>query len=492
MATAGQKILVVDDERGMREGCRKILVSEGYRVETAGDGKAGLDLFRREGDFDAALIDLKMPRMGGLELVEAIREEDQDIVLLVITAYASIQTAVEAVKRGAYGYIPKPFTPDELLLPVRNGLEKRALYQEAARLRQERERRLLEVAYERSKGRTIINCMTDAVLVINQQRQIVLQNAAVCRVLPAAVTRELPAPMDRLGCPELEQLLEESLGAKPGPLICTREIKIGEKTYMVNASPVFEPNQETFGAVAVLRDITDLKKLSEAKSMFVSMVSHEIKAPLAAVEGYLKIIESGLVDDEPDKNMEMVGRCLMRTETLRDMVSELMNIVAMEKGQFTIKRVPTEIEEIVAKAVESFREKARARDIDLNLEVPEPSDRKKILVDGGAMLSVFSNLIDNAIKYTPEGGKVDVQVGYDRFQVRVTVHDNGIGMTAEEADKIFDEFYRARNEQTAKIIGTGLGLCVVKRLVELHQGEVTVKTSPGEGSQFSVVLELNG
>jgi two-component system phosphate regulon sensor histidine kinase PhoR len=491
MSTTAHKILVVDDELGMREGCRKILVSEGYEVETAGDGQAGLDLFHRDRDFDAALIDLKMPRMGGLELVEAIRREDQDIVLLVITAYASIQTAVEAVKRGAYGYIPKPFTPDELLLPVRNGLEKRALSLEAARLRQERERRLLEVAYERSKGRTIINCMTDAVLVINQQRQIVLQNAAVSRTLPAAATRELPAPMDRLGCPALEELLEESLGAEPGPVICTREIKIGESTYMVNASPVFEPNQETFGAVAVLRDITDLKKLSEAKSMFVSMVSHEIKAPLAAIEGYLKIIQSGLVGDDPGKSSDMVGRCLVRAEALREMVSELMNIVAMEKGQFTIKRVPMEIEGIVVQVVESFKERAKTHNIEIRLKVPEPPARKTVLVDGGAMHSVFSNLIDNAVKYTPEGGHVDVRVGYDRFRVKVAVRDDGIGMTAEEADRIFDEFYRARNEKTSEIIGTGLGLCVVKRLVELHQGEVTVETSPGQGSEFCVILELN-
>lgn len=491
MSATAQKILVVDDELGMREGCRKILVSEGYRVETAGDGQAGLDLFRKHKDFDAALIDLKMPRMGGLELIEAIRREDQDIVLLVITAYASIQTAVEAVKKGAYGYIPKPFTPDELLLPVHNGLEKRALSLEAARLRQERERRLLEVAYERSKGRTIINCMTDAVLVINQQRQVVLQNAALSRALPDAVTRELPVPMDRLDCPALEELLEESLGSEPGPVICTREIRIGESTFMVNASPVFEPGQETFGAVAVLRDITDLKKLSEAKSMFVSMVSHEIKAPLAAIEGYLKIIEGGLASGGPGESSRMVARCLVRAEELRKMVSELMNIVAMEKGQFTIKRVPVEIEGIVAEVVESFSEKAAAQGVKVSLELPEAKVRKRVLVDGGSMHSVFSNLLDNAIKYTPEGGNVEVRVEYDAFRVKVSVRDDGIGMSAEEKARIFDEFYRARNEQTSEIIGTGLGLCVVKRLVELHQGGVTVSTSPGRGSEFCILLQLN-
>ncbi len=118
-------ILVIDDELGMREGCRKILTAEGYEVETAEDGVAGIELFEKRGDVAVVLVDLKMPRMGGLEVVEKIHAKDEDAVLLVITAYATIDTAVEATKRGAYGYLPKPFTPDELLLVVRNGMERR-------------------------------------------------------------------------------------------------------------------------------------------------------------------------------------------------------------------------------------------------------------------------------------------------------------------------------------------------------------------------------
>jgi len=164
-----QRILVVDDEVGMREGCRRILAAEGFVVETAEDGRAALERFEAAGGFDVVISDLKMPRMGGMDLIEALHARDEDALLLVITAYATIDTAVDATKRGAYGYIPKPFTPDELVLHVRNGLEKRALRLEARQLREERERRLLEVAFERSKSTTILNCMTDGVLVINRQ-----------------------------------------------------------------------------------------------------------------------------------------------------------------------------------------------------------------------------------------------------------------------------------------------------------------------------------
>ncbi len=162
MSEQKHRILVVDDEPGMREGCRRILVSSGFEVEVAQNGERGLELFRETGKFSAALIDLKMPGMSGLELIRTIHDEDRDIILLVITAYAAIDTAVEATKLGAYGYIPKPFTPNELLLAIRNGLEKRALSLEAKRFQVEREKQLLELAFERSKSRTIINCMTSS------------------------------------------------------------------------------------------------------------------------------------------------------------------------------------------------------------------------------------------------------------------------------------------------------------------------------------------
>ncbi len=279
------KILVVDDELGIREGCRKILSSEGYEVETAGDGLAGFELFKERGDFIAVIIDLKMPQMDGIELVEKIHEHDGDAVLLVITAYATINTAVEATKQGAYGYIPKPFTPDELLLAVKNGLEKRVLSIEAKRLREDREKRLLEVAFERSKCNTIIKCMTDGILVINCDRQIVLRNAAASRIMPEYASVPMPFPLSALDCADMQTLIIKTLDADSGPLIVSKEIALGKCTYMVNVSPVIDPNEETSGAVAVLRDITALKKIETAKSMFVSMVAHEIKSPLAPNSG---------------------------------------------------------------------------------------------------------------------------------------------------------------------------------------------------------------
>lgn len=480
-----QRILVVDDEVGMREGCRRILAAEGFVVETAEDGRAALEHFQAAGGFDVVISDLKMPRMGGMDLIEALHAIDEDALLLVITAYATIDTAVDATKRGAYGYIPKPFTPDELLLHVRNGLEKRALRLEARQLRQERERRLLEVAFERSKSTTILNCMTDGVLVINRHGQIVLRNQALSRILPDGMP--LPTPVETLGIPELSDLVLDVVRSEDA-LIASKELAIGPCTYMVNAAPVREPVGETLGAVAVLRDITALKKLEVAKSMFVSMVAHELKSPLATIESSLGLILSGAAGNDAERDRHLMNRALLRAATLRTLVGDLLNLTAIETGNFTLKRTRTDVCKVVREVVDGLADKAAEKGVSLALACDEPLAASEILADTNAIHSVITNLIDNAIKYTPKGGHVSVRVDDAGAYARVSVQDDGIGMTAAERDRVFDEFYRVKNEQTAAIPGTGLGLTLVRRLVDMHQGRIDVDSTPGRGSTFRVRL----
>jgi signal transduction histidine kinase len=481
------RILVVDDEAGIREGCRQILQLEGYQVDVAGDGLQGLKIFEERRNYAVALIDLKMPGMSGLELIEKIRGQDEDIVMFVITAYAAIDTAVEATKRGAYGYIPKPFTPDELLWPIKRGLEKRALSLEAKQLLEERKNRLLEVAFERSKSSTIIQCMTDGVLVVNRDRQIVLQNAAAARLIPGCAELTLPAPLSALnGSEELLHLLEETFAGRSGPVIESKEITLGKSVFMANVSPVDDPQAGPSGAVAVLRDITALKELETTKSMFVSLVAHEVKRPLGVIEGYLNLVLTDMIGTDPQKQREILHRAWLRARELRVMVSEMMNLTALETGKFALKRAPLDLAAVLAEAVESCRDRAKEKGIELSAQHQPAASPARVLADREAMLSVFNNLIDNAIKYTPDRGRVGVEFSNTGNTVKISVRDNGIGMTAEEAERIFDEFYRVRNKYTAKVPGTGLGLTLVKRLVELHQGRITVETAPSQGSTFTL------
>jgi signal transduction histidine kinase len=484
-------ILVVDDELGIREGCRKILTEEGFQVTTAGDGIEALEVFDGGNKYSAVLVDLMMPRLGGLELLARLRELDPDLLLIIITAHATIDTAVEGTKRGAYSYIPKPFTPDELMLTIRNGLERQALALEARHLREERERRLLEVASERSRCATILKCITDGLLVVNLEELVVLRNNAAARILPMASKQDLPFSLSALEDPRIEGLIRAGIEGVPGPRIVSRQLDIGKSNYMVNVSPVIDPNGETSGAVAVFHDITELKKLETAKSMFVSMVAHELKSPLAATEGWLNLLLSGLIKDDPGEARHVIERSYIRVKTLRALVSELLSITAIETGNFQLHRSDVDVRAIARRAVQAAEERARSKSIELSLDDRNLEDANNAMADEEALALIFANLIDNAIKYTPIGGKVVVQLDQDGMYMSLSVKDNGVGIKAQDLDKVFDEFYRVKNEDTVDIPGTGLGLSLVKRLVELHQGQIEAESTPGLGSLFTVKVPLS-
>jgi two-component system phosphate regulon sensor histidine kinase PhoR len=316
----------------------------------------------------------------------------------------------------------------------------------------------------------------------------VLRNNAAARIFSKAARQSVPFSLAELESPKIEELIDEVLGGDPGPRIVSRELAIGTNTYMVNVSPVIEPSGEASGAVAVFRDITELKKLETTKSMFVSMVAHELKNPLAATEGWLNLLLSGLVGHDPKEERHMIERSYLRVKTLRTLVSELLSITAIETGNFQLHRSNIDVAGIVHEAVEAARERAAAKGIALTLNELLPEKEKAALADREALLLVYSNLIDNAIKYTPEQGTVTIQVAQNGMYVSVSVKDDGVGMKPEELDRIFDEFYRVKNEYTADIPGTGLGLSLVKRLVELHQGQIFADSTPGKGSIFKVEI----
>ena len=487
---------MVDDELGVREGCRKILASEGYEVLTAGDGKAGLEQLIERGPFSVLLVDLQMPRMSGLELMQEARSRDPDIVPIIITAHATLDTAVEGTRQGAYSYIPKPFTPDELLLAIKNGLEKRALSMETRRLREEREKRLLEIASERSRSTTIIAAMTDGILVINREKLVVLRNNAAARFLPDCAHLPLPFTLAQIASSDIREIVNVVLDSPGGFMILSRQIPLGPFTCLVNVSPVIEPGGETSGAVAVFSDVTALAKLDTAKSMFVSLVAHEVKSPLAATEGWLSMVLSGMLKADAAEEKRMIERALLRVRTLRGMVNELMSLTAIQTGNFALKRAAVRVTDILAEAVEGQREKAAERAISIELSAADAGGSAgiadaaalSVLADRDALSMIFTNLVENAVKYSRNNGHVWVRVGRADMYVVVSVRDDGMGMSAEDCGKVFDEFYRVRNEQTASIPGTGLGLSLVKRLTEMHEGTVSVTSTPGQGSEFIVKL----
>lgn len=278
-------ILVIDDELIMREGCSRILSKDGWAVICAENGKQGLDEIQASPEkIDVVLLDLMMPGMSGMEVLDQVRTIDPNLLVIVITGYATVESAVQAMKKGAYDFIPKPFTPDQLRIIVRRALERRGLQKEAEFLRRERERSLRDIATEKSKIKTIINCMGDGVLVCDRESCIVLSNPAASRMLKIPETSLLGKFLPQCELHhELSKTIEESLQTKDtGYTSVSQELSIGESGEIflrAHTAPVRNDLGETLGSVTVIEDISHLKELDKMKSEFIAMVAHELRSP---------------------------------------------------------------------------------------------------------------------------------------------------------------------------------------------------------------------
>ena len=261
-------ILIVDDEMGIREGCKRALSEEGYAADAAEDGQTGLQKVK-EKNYDLILVDLMMPGIGGMELIKKIHHWDPEIIMIVITGNATIETAVEATKLGAYDYLPKPFSPEALTAVVKRGLEKRILRLEAKKLHAERTQRLLELVNERSRLRTIIGCMADGVLVANLEGRLVLWNASSVKMLKSKGFDIAGEPLEYYisNEPLIAAIKEVLISEDKDFSMVSHEIPAQDEKVilMANIAPVRDEDGKILGAVTVLRDITALKEINKIK-----------------------------------------------------------------------------------------------------------------------------------------------------------------------------------------------------------------------------------
>ena len=483
-----ERILVVDDERGLREGCKRVLVPEGYLVESAESGEEAWQLVQTK-PYDLLLIDIKMQGMSGLDLLPSVLQRDGDIVCIIVTGYATLETAVEATKLGAFDFLRKPFTPDELTSLVRKGLEKRKLSLEAKRLREEREQSLLALAAEQSRLRTVINAMSDGVLVANREGTLVLYNPAALRL---AAFRQLPS----VGCAMeaclsdqglLARIREEMEAAPAERAYISQETQVGDLSVLASIAPVRDERGRLMGAVILLRDITRLKELDRLKSEFVSLVSHELKAPISTIQSYLETILAGYGSD-PEKTRQWLERARERSAAALALIQDLLDISRMESRQVDRQVELLSVADVVLEAAALLKPQADARGLTVKLDLPAGLPR--VYGSREELSRLFTNLLSNAIKYNRERGRITVAGAADSAYLTVAVEDTGIGMPADALPRLFSDFYRVKTPETRSITGTGLGLAIVKRIAEAHQGRVTVESTQGKGSTFTVSLPL--
>jgi len=375
------QILVIDDEQGIREGCRRALSGQGYSVATAGDLREGLERIRA-GRYDLVLLDVMMPDGSGIDLIGPIHQQDPDTICIVVTGFATVELAVDAVQRGAYDFVSKPFTSDQLLVAVNQGLERRRLSMETARL--------------------------------------------------SAVEAEA------------KSLVEE------------RE---------------------------------ELQKLDVAKSQLMLKVAHELRAPVAAAHSYIDLILLGYVAG--DELQPTLARIKQRLGEVLDLVRDLLDLARLKQGQSRqspdLAQVP--MAGVLEEVFDLLRQEAIRKKQFLQLEI---LDRPMILASRESLKQVWTNLISNAIKYTPEGGTIKVTLNADGDGLTGSVEDSGIGIAEEDLPSLFQEFFRTPQAKESGEIGTGLGLAIVKQIVESYGGNVEVQSQLGVGTRFTFRLPFHG
>ena len=372
------KILVVDDEPGIREGCRRALRPHGYHVDTAENGEQGLQKVMLDG-FDLVLIDVMMPGLSGIELISRIYQIDPEIICIIITGYATVELAVAAIKQGAYDFLTKPFTTDDLLMTVNQGLERRRLSLETRRLQTIEE--------------------------------------------------------------EAQRLAEEK---------------------------------------------ARLEELDRSKIAFIRLVTHELKAPVSAILTYLDLILKGYIP--PEEQRKYLERAQERAHEQLELISDLLQYGRLKEITSPGKTGWVQVDAILNEVVEQFRPQALEKDIHLSVEISPGIP--PACMDPEQVKSVWTNLISNAVKYTPSGGSVMVHLHQTDAQIEGRVVDTGIGIPEEARDKLFSEFFRAKNAKSLHIPGTGLGLAIVKQIVEKAGGKIWFESEAGKGSTFSFSLPL--
>jgi two-component system phosphate regulon sensor histidine kinase PhoR len=481
-------ILVADDERAIREGCHRVLTAQGYQVLSAENGQVAIETLSRN-VVDVLLLDLKMPVMGGEEVLEIVRKEHPLIPVIIITGHGTVDTAVDCMKKGAYDFVTKPFQLDPFLLIVRRAAEKRKLEEKARLFEEESAKNLYDLGIEKSRLRTIINCMGNGVMVTNRNLEMVLHNPALARLLEISRKIENPVHVKEIFSETpLVRTLEQIMSAESGQgEAVIQEVSAGKNVLRAISAPLLGPDSRVIGTVTVLENVSAFKQLDQMKSDFVNMVAHELRSPLVSMRQINSVLLEGLAGPMDMKQKDFVNRGTKKIDGLLELIKDLLDVAKIEAGHFSQRKIPIDVARILDETVALMRPRAKEQGVDLVLSccelVPVQADPKSVE-------EIFNNLISNAVNYSPDGGKVTITAKGLGEYIEVKVEDTGVGIAPEELPKIFDKFYRVKHPKTRRVIGTGLGLAIVKGAVEAHHGTIDVESVLDNGTTFRVLLPV--
>jgi len=448
----------------------------GDQARVVGYARAALPLV----SFNAQLRALTRPVVFGAALAA--------LLALLLGLYASWRvTSPLASITGAARAIAQGKFDERVAISARD--EVGDLARSFNTMRDELEQRVKTITTDRSRVLAILSSMVEGVVAVDSDERIVHMNAVAGSLLgvrPEEVAGKRLWEATRFQ--EVNEALAQSM--REATSVRGEARLIGEKldrVIEVNAAPLRGGDGGTAGAVVVLHDVTELRRLEEVRREFVANVSHELKTPLTAIRGMVET----LIDDaaiEPAKREHFLSRIHDQTLRLSALVTDLLTLSRVESRGSALERERFDLREIAAESARTVAPAMEERG--LAFELSQPAEAVLVVGDRGALAQAVNNLLDNAVKYTPPGGRVRLSVARAGEMACVEVRDTGIGIEPREQERIFERFYRVDKGRSRDLGGTGLGLSIVRNVARVHGGRVSVDSAPGQGSVFSIFIPL--
>jgi signal transduction histidine kinase len=479
------RILVADDNADMREYLGR-LIAQRWEVRTCNDGQAALEL-ARSWQPDLLLSDVMMPRLDGFELIRRLREHPQtaSLPVVLLSARAGEDARIDGLRAGAEDYLVKPFTARDLHARVENQL----MRAQARRQRQEAGERL---------QRLFAQAPVAIALLEGPDFTFAIANPPYCELVGRTdlVGRALREAMPELEGQGIFELLEQVRTTKAPVVAHSRHVRVNrygkpdEGWFSFVYQPILDRRLETEAILVVVYEVTELAKAKQAaevanfaKDEFLAMLGHELRNPLAPILTALQIMRLRH-GDEMARERQVIER---QVAHLMGLVDDLLDVSRVTQGKIELRRQRLEMAEVVAAALEQAAPLIEKRGH--ALEVDAPASGLPVDGDQKRLSQVVTNLLTNAAKFTPDGGRIRVVARAEGDDVVVRVIDNGVGIEAETLSRVFDMFFQARTTFDRGHGGLGLGLAIVRNLVALHGGTVAVRSDgPGRGSEFEVRL----
>jgi PAS domain S-box-containing protein len=475
---SGGRILLVDDDVALLEALPEAikLRMDGIVIDTAETGADALERVR-EVDYDAVVTDIKMPGMDGLALLGEIGTIRPGTPTLLITGHGEHDLAVQALRGGAYDFVAKPIDRDYFIASLERAIQMRRLDREVERQR---------IALERHAR--VLEHVDEGVFLVDADGLIQHWNPAAAAITGVTPSAALGRPAEKVlpGWSGVEPTVPVTTAPGPGGTEArTLPLEIDGREVWLSISGVeFED-----GVVYAFRNLTEERALDELKGEFVATVSHELRTPLAAIYGSAQTLLRRDLELDEEKRRRFLELIAQESERLSRVAADILLANNLDSGQLQLRTTRLDVALLAQDVLEKMRSVFSDRE-DVSLKLTVTGSRCFVSGDSDKLRQVLINLVENAVKYSPDGGAVEVRVEPNGTTLRVAVRDEGLGIPHGEQQRIFGKFYRVDPQLSRGVGGTGLGLYICRELVRRMEGRLTVTSREGEGSIFVVELPL--